>query len=287
MGAGLPHDRIENVMLEQVADILFSTSAVFFVCAALLVFYLFARARQGLFDSKPIEPNNEFDAMQLTILFQSMRDTLRQQKQLAAEINETVERRVSYIRKTVDLALEELTRIDARQQELARAMDAMKDDASVHITNEHSVPAEAKSMNGNGHASQSNGHSHTSDALHVLPGQRRAPFDLSSDPEDSWVGLDFGRVDADSETVRNEPTPPTAPEDAEAARDAFRALLDMDANPSPSAVVTNNSAPNPAVHGRVYEYADAGMTTPAIARELGIGKGEVRLILGLRKDRES
>jgi predicted transcriptional regulator len=35
----------------------------------------------------------------------------------------------------------------------------------------------------------------------------------------------------------------------------------------------------------VYEYNDAGMTVAEIAHEIGIGKGEVRLILSLRKNR--
>ena len=39
------------------------------------------------------------------------------------------------------------------------------------------------------------------------------------------------------------------------------------------------------IQQRVYEYSDAGMRVPEIARELGVGKGEVRLILSLRQDR--
>ena len=270
-------------MLEQIADILIFTGGVFLaVSAALFVFYLYARAMQRYWAPKPAEPENEFDATHLTILFHSMRDTLRQQKQLAAEINETVERRVSYIRKTVDLALEELARIDARQQELARAIDGMADDAALAEPIPNSV---IHGNGGNGHTSNGNGHERES--LHVLPGSEHRPFDLTADPEASWVGLDFGRVDADAESAQNTIRPPEAPEDAEAARDAFRALLDMDAEEVATPVAAPANGASPAIHGRVYEYADAGMTVPAIARELGIGKGEVRLILGLRKDRES
>ena len=39
----------------------------------------------------------------------------------------------------------------------------------------------------------------------------------------------------------------------------------------------------PALHARVYDYNDASMSVAQIAQELGIGKGEVRLILSLRK----
>jgi predicted transcriptional regulator len=33
----------------------------------------------------------------------------------------------------------------------------------------------------------------------------------------------------------------------------------------------------------VYEYHDAGMSVGEIAQELGIGKGEVRLVISLRQ----
>ena len=39
------------------------------------------------------------------------------------------------------------------------------------------------------------------------------------------------------------------------------------------------------VQSRVYEYNDAGMSVAQISKAIGIGKGEVRLILSLRKGR--
>src|SRR5690606_34052701 len=88
------------------------------------------------------------------------------------------------------------------------------------------------------------------------------------------------------------------------ARAAFRSLLDMQ-HEAPHAVPEAprpgiTPAPAPAGHAgeangqrkltplqrRVHEYADAGMSVPQIARELGIGKGEVRLILSLREGRK-
>ena len=47
-----------------------------------------------------------------------------------------------------------------------------------------------------------------------------------------------------------------------------------------------NDAP-PALQQRIVEYSQAGMAVSDIARELGIGKGEVRLMLSLAKPGQS
>jgi hypothetical protein len=92
-------------------------------------------------------------------------------------------------------------------------------------------------------------------------------------------------------------TEPEIPHDADAARSAFRALLDLTPveqvhknsisplKPTPSS--NGNGRPVPPIHARVYDYNDAGMSVAQIAQELGIGKGEVRLILSLRKSKGS
>ena len=91
-------------------------------------------------------------------------------------------------------------------------------------------------------------------------------------------------------------------DEAHAARDAFRMLLNMASAqtpvpPAPSTPATpqgrsgetkGNGFDDRVTANRalIYEYSDAGMSVSDIARELGMGKGEVRLILGLRKEEE-
>jgi len=119
----------------------------------------------------------------------------------------------------------------------------------------------------------------------------------SDDILDTWVGLDFGGDEPDPLGFDVPEAPPEEPADAQAARDAFRALLNMaeekraahhDASagsaPGNGRSGGNGKSPFP-LHTQVYEYSDAGMSVSQIAQELGIGKGEVRLILSLRKDR--
>ena len=95
---------------------------------------------------------------------------------------------------------------------------------------------------------------------------------------------------------------PQAPGNGEAAREAFRALLNMPMNDDvhipPLEMPGQTKAMAAAVQGhvteeevhlsaplqqRVLEYSEAGMTVAEVSRELGIGKGEVRLMLSLAR----
>ena len=88
---------------------------------------------------------------------------------------------------------------------------------------------------------------------------------------------------------------PCIAEDAAQTRDALRDLLNLQTESGsngdgPSSSDVLNSGCNGGryltpIQKRVYEYSDAGMRVPEIARELGVGKGEIRLILSLRRDR--
>jgi hypothetical protein len=103
---------------------------------------------------------------------------------------------------------------------------------------------------------------------------------------DAWTGVDFGTPELHDEPahVIEEPE-----DDAESTRDAMRSLLNVQsphgdngpADPFKDADEARNDLTP--IQMRVYEYADAGMRVPEIARELGVGKGEIRLILSLRK----
>jgi hypothetical protein len=104
-----------------------------------------------------------------------------------------------------------------------------------------------------------------------------------------WIGdaLDQASVREEEEV---EPPAPIAPEDASKARDAFRALLDLERQQAlrgvsggqeQRATGGNGAQGGAAVQQRILEYHDAGMTVSQIARELGIGKGEVRLMISL------
>lgn len=148
-------------------------------------------------------------------------------------------------------------------------------------------------------------------------------------PYSSWIAEDLvgfnsnpGGNGASAEAPRTAPAPrpaaatprPAVPVDeeepdlevsgnGEAAREAFRALLNMpmgqDAPLAPvempgqtramaAAMRGNGGAPEEVqfsapLQQRVLEYSEAGMTVAEVSRELGIGKGEVRLMLSLAR----
>lgn len=132
----------------------------------------------------------------------------------------------------------------------------------------------------------------------------------------SWVAEDFSA--ATTPAAKNTPAPQTsaprsvsdtlsedeepAPQNGDAAREAFRALLNIPSeDPPPRSPLdlpgqmasmadmnppeeSQDFAQDPAnMQQRVLEYSDAGMTVAEVSRELGIGKGEVRLMLSLAK----
>lgn len=94
-----------------------------------------------------------------------------------------------------------------------------------------------------------------------------------------------------------------APSNGDAAREAFRALLNMPMTagvaPAPPEMPGQVAGMAPRADGygpapdegaisaplqqRVLEYSEAGMTVAEVSRELGIGKGEVRLMLSLAR----
>ncbi len=132
-------------------------------------------------------------------------------------------------------------------------------------------------------------------ALHILASPDGE--DDKEEPEESdapgyWAGLDFISPPPGVYFPQKAPgQKPPEPGDPEAARQAFRALLNLGQERGLEAASRTGTLDQPSgedgaegpLRSRVYEYSDAGMSIAEIASELGIGKGEVRLILSLRE----
>lgn len=243
------------------------------------------------------EPERDFlqDATNIAILFQSMRDVLREQKTLAAELNRAMERNAAYVRETMEICRAESARAREIREELERRLQRSWSEAVAEPPAPKAEPADsaaaAPPMNGNGH------HPHPETAERPVLNILSEPAPAESAPKETsdWVGIDFGPAVSGEPDYDAPETAPESPEDPQTARQAFRALLGMDEydgeraallgdTPVPKANGSSNGAP--LLSERVYDYCDAGMTVHQIARELGIGKGEVRLILSLRKDKD-
>jgi len=235
--------------------------------------------------------NAQNDLTNTMILFQTMRDILEQQKDIARQLNVGLDKKVRYIRTVVDTALDDLREMRETARGLAAELTAAK--AELAALRARSGPVAGGGAETEDAEARDGAQEDAPAAASTLEALARPA--LEEPPEnvlDNWVGLDSGE---EPEEPEPEPVsvPPETPENAEAARSAFRALLNLETTPADAKPRKEdaesdggNGRANPTpLKKRIYEYSDVGMSVSEIARELGLGKGEVRLILNLRKDR--
>lgn len=234
------------------------------------------------------------DLANMMILLQTMRDLLEQQKVMARQFNAHLEKRAADLKRQLDSALTECERIQETVNTLEARLGAVETQASARLSrrqDEGDTPSNTIPLP---QAEHKRPHLHEIErpALRVLAKPKQEPE--SEDRIENWVGLDFGGDVPDPLAFDVPDVTPQKPVDAETAREAFRTLLNMEAPAAAPAEPAKGPAVPESGNGRarlsplqssVYEYSDAGMSLAEIAQELGIGKGEVKLILSLRKDR--
>lgn len=227
-----------------------------------LLFWLYGRLKEGA--RRPVTPNPLQNMAELSILFQTMRGLVREQKTLAQNFNRSLDAKVEVVRNAVKQVL-------AGYEQLMQMQNALKSQF------EHVVPKQELT------AEQT--------AVDNLPALRAIAAPEAADLIDNW------RVEpADIEAAEDAPAKAAldqAASDPAPSREVRNALLNMgepvepgaaEGAPPPSdeqapAAPSNGTA---ALRSRVYKYHDAGMNISAIAQELGLGKGEIRLMLSLR-----
>jgi len=276
-----------------VSIIIFLFGAVIYIGASEL--------RRG--GSQPMHTNT--DVTNMMILFQTMRDILTQQKDLAREFNISIDKKVNEVRKLVqsngDVRAElertkrEMSVLAARtRNELAaleRRLGQVDADVAEAVVEAEGQPEPDELDEDEGADDELN-----AAPLEILPRDSEDPSDLI----DRWARgaeLEPELVDDEIESGNGSNGASHEEEETESedTRAAYRALLNLQpagrsSAPTSSEVLeagrdNNGGQYLTPIQQRVYEYSDAGMRVPEIARELGVGKGEVRLILSLRQDR--
>lgn len=256
------------------------------VAVLLILWLLFRRGPQKVVSEEAGQSNELTDMM---ILFQTMREVLHEQKALARDFNQSLDRKVQVIREASNLAVEEHKRLAELQRELhdqiEEARQALRDMMRQTLGKQTDL-------------SEKPDRPDVPEPPRPTLMPRPEPETVSaptghSDMIDTWVGLDFGDDSDDGEppeATLEMPEVPEEPEDPMTVRSALRAILNLSESvaeisaPAPlSAAMPLSSRDNvPSLHLLIYEYNDAGMTVGQIAHELGLGKAEVRLILNLR-----
>jgi hypothetical protein len=279
--------------MNYVLIVIFLGAVAFFGGVALLFVYLRRDQAIGAVAKRD-------DLASMMILLQTMRDLLEQQKGFARELNKALDTRVKFIKTTVESARNELAAVGESVKRLGLELERIKHEAETAAARPPAPaqPANVRQLSAYAPpqpAQPAPPKEHERPALRVLAMPREQG--AAGDAIDSWVGLDFAGDNPEPLGFEVPESEPEAPHDADAARSAFRALLDLApeaevekntaAPVQPAAPPIGNGRTVPPIHARVYEYNDAGMNVAQIAQELGIGKGEARLILSLRKGKGS
>lgn len=234
------------------------------------------------------------DITDMTILFQTMRDIIGQQKAMARSFNEDMEKKMALVKQVLTQGMERNQKLYERQKQL----EARLDEALAKLESVQRQVSHARST-----VAQLPVSAPPAPAAEVRepvapPTPAREPEPITAvlpagTPMDPWAGSDFELAEPVPLPLA-EPELPVAPtpEESFGARQAFRALLNMDPvtgledERSPLAAPENGERHDAAgpLRQRVLEYHSAGVPVAEIARELGVGKGEVRLMLSLAKE---
>jgi len=241
------------------------------------------------------------DVTNMMILFQTMRDILTQQKDLAREFNISIDKKVNEVRKLVHSNGDVRAELERTKRELAALAARTRNELSAlerrlgQVGNEVDVAEDEAAQPEPDPVDDEYPEDDQAPPVEILPQEPESedPVDLI----DRWTR----GAELEPELVEEEFANGTngltheEEEEAEDTRAAYRDLLNLQpagrADLAAAVDELEGREPNGAqyltpIQQRVYEYSDAGMRVPEIARELGVGKGEVRLILSLRQDRD-
>lgn len=336
-------------------------AVVFFLVAAYLAIALHRREKKAEQRLKQARA----DITDMTILFQTMRDIIGQQKKLAREFNEELEHKMGQVKHILNQGMEKNKQLYEKQQRIAGELEEAQARIDALYRQSSTAPKPRPQPENQGARAAAPEPARPEDVLppslskthaatpappsRPLVNGRPAPVDPVSERQSraagprpapqpaprvprerpavapdadrfadtgvtkssfsTWVAEDFSAKPAAPAPARTDkqegtfdPEAEAAPGNGDAAREAFRALLNMPPEEAPSRppldlgdtlpATRPTEAPDmgagpengtAAMQQRVLEYSEAGMTVAEVSRELGIGKGEVRLMLSLAK----
>lgn len=224
------------------------------------------------------------DLTSMQIMFSTMREFLSDQKDVALQFNRSLDKKIRLVREMIEEARRERLELRKAQHRIAAALAKVHEELGMLGENVENIDVPDGSITDRYEPAQD----WTGDR--GVAGEERleeAPPEPSADDFiDAWAGVDLAYDDDDSELVSELYQQPEEPENAEAARNAFRSLLSMEGGQSVDDAAHasgNGSYELTPLEVRVYEYDDAGMRASEIAKELGVEKSHVRAILAKRE----
>jgi len=287
-------------MLETLQHIAMAIGGVALLC---FLFFLWFYWRNEQRESGRLK-QTKADIADMTILFQTMRDIIKQQKELARDFNHKLDTKMSVVKQVLSQGIERNKDLYEKQQALTQQLEEAQQqlqglqrqiillrDTGETIPRPKSEPRTSAPQPVQ-EVPVRQSPSVPKDNEATVPSRLPAAFA-------DWADFDLETETADLAPEEDLVQAPEAPGDAQAARNAFRALLDLD--PHPAYWPTDGAEPKAAtgssggnggpgqkltpLQRRVLEYHGAGMGVAEIAQELGVGKGEVRLMLNLLRQK--
>lgn len=291
--------------------IILSWITVILVIAVLLGIWWNDHRQRQLREHKKVEIS------ELAMIFQTLRDVVAEQKLMAKEFNEYVEKKIAEIRavasdahsqlqsvrvsiselsKKINLIQEEIDRLGLQANLLKRqggeenVLDLQPSLREAELLSEtlrsHVQPMEESTL------------SRVTESLTLDEGRVRESGGETHGESVVEDGEDHGNEESE---VESEVSRRSVQEEFEQVRNAYLTLIrGEDAGATPKAGGSEAVSLEPTrpessstltpVQKLVLEYHEAGLTLNEIAKELGMGKGEVRLILSLalaKKNRET
>jgi hypothetical protein len=222
------------------------------------------------------------DLTTMQIMFGTMRDFLSDQKDVAIQFNRSLDKKIKLVREMIEEARRERQELRKAQHRIAAALAKVHEELGMlgEDVDDIEVPR-ANIVERYEPATEWTGEQFAAGEERL---EEAAPAPNADDFIDAWAGVDLA-LDEEEEAFKEALyQQPETPENAEAARNAFRSLLNLEAGHTvdESDAHSGNGVELTPLEVRVYEYDDAGMRASEIAKELGVEKSHVRAILAKR-----
>ncbi len=265
-------------------------------------------------NKRNLHKHRRVEISELAMIFQTLRDVVSEQKILAKEFNEHVEEKISLIREIVNEAQNRMKRIQQDIYEQSQKLKELQDQIDGIFRQENILK---NILNKNVQSSETisiiEAESVYEELIDRVEGEQKGREyskeinGMKREREYTNIGKDDGLCvkennknlhddsleEGNNESVEkiNGKWHEDINEEQESIRNAYQSLLIGSAEDKKNVEVENSKMSLRRNDGQkeeltpiqkmVLEYHQAGMTTVEIAKELGIPKGEVRLILSL------
>lgn len=230
-------------------------------------------------NKRKLHEHRRVEISELAMVFQTLRDVVSEQKILAKEFNEQVEEKLSLVRGIVNEAQNKMKQIQQEIYEQSQKLKELQEQMDGIVCQKNVLTDTSTSnIKSIGTISIIEAETVSEEINEQIEDNKNKLQEIPSE------GIKEISKEKDDETLKN------LEEEQKNIRNVYRSLVGLSDKESqideekPHISIRDNIDRKDEltpIQKMVLEYHNAGMTTGEIAKELGITKGEVRLILSL------